>query len=114
MIPYIMQETMLKIDPMALVSIAALILSFFSFLVVYNKAVKNSVNKADMDEMEKDIKTDFDKQIRGVYHRIDASESINDKEHDRMRQEFSNRVTGMELKLNQIYDYLLSQKKPSR
>lgn len=109
-----MQETMLKIDPMAMISIAALILSFFSFLVVYNKAVKNSVNRADMDEMEKDIKTNFDEKIRGVYHRITTSESANDKDHDRIRKEFSDRVSGMEDKLQKIYDYLLSQKKPSR
>lgn len=114
MIQYLMQETMLKIDAMVPVSVAALVLSLFSFIVVYNKAIKNSVNKADMDKIENEIKIAFDKEIRGVHHRIDKSESDNDKDHERLRDEFSNRVGGMETTLKQIYDYLLSQKKPQR
>lgn len=112
-----LQITTLKIDTMLLVSVLSLIISFFAFVVIYNKAVKNSVNKSDVDNVRTEMKTYVDdkerikdKEIRGIYHHIQEHKDDNSKEHDRIRRENADMIMGMSKQLDQIYNYLLNKK----
>jgi hypothetical protein len=95
-----------------------LIVTFFSFVIIYNKSVKNSVNKSDVDEAKNEMKTYVDdknnikdKEIRGIYHHIQNMKDDNNKDHDRIRREYSDILTGMSKQLDLIYNHLLNQKK---
>jgi len=109
--------TLIKIDAMMFISVASLVISFFAFIVIYNKAIKNSVNKSDVDSVENKIKSyvdDKDKiqldRSRALHHRIDDFKSDNDKEHDRIRRENADMVMGMSKQLDAIYNHLLNKK----
>lgn len=108
----------LKIDAMVAISVLALIVSFFSFIIIYNKAVKNSVNKSDVDNVEIKMKTYVDdkdriqaEKTRAVHHRIDEVKTDNDKAHDQIRKEIDNRVLSMEKKVDVIYEFILKMNK---
>lgn len=51
-----------------------LILAFFSYVIIYNKSVKNSVNKKDVEDSETKMKNYVDSQDRAIHHRIDGIE----------------------------------------
>jgi len=113
-----LQITTLKIDTMLLISVLSLIISFFAFVVIYNKAVKNSVNKSDVDNVRNEMKAYVDdkekvkdKEIRGIYHHIQEHKDDNSKEHDRIRRDTADMVMGMSKQLDAIYNHLLNQKK---
>jgi len=115
---HLLQMTLLKIDIMVAISILALVISFFSFLVIYNKAVKNSVNKTDVDNVEAKMKTYvderdkiFNEKSRALHHRIDEFKSDNSMEHDRIRRESADLIMNMAKQLDAIYNHLLTQKK---
>lgn len=115
---HLLQTTTLRIDTMLLISVLSLIISFFAFIVIYNKAVKNSVNKSDVDSVENKMKSyidDKDKiqldRSRALHHRIDDFKSDNDKDHDRIRRENADMIMGMSKQLDAIYNHLLNQKK---
>lgn len=86
----------LKIDAMTAFNALTLIITFFSFVIIYNKSVKNSVNKKDVEDVKTEMKTyvdDKDKsqldRARALHHRIDDFKTDNDKEHDRIRKEYN-------------------------
>jgi len=113
-----LQITTLKIDTMLLISVLSLIISFFAFVVIYNKAVKNSVNKSDVDNVRNEMKAYVDDKekvqidrSRALHHRVDDLKIDNDKDHDRIRRENADMVMGMAKQLDAIYNHLLNQKK---
>ncbi len=58
---------LISINPGLLISTLLLIISFFSFVFIYNKQQKNRVDKDDLDKMKQYI----DQQDRSIHHRID-------------------------------------------
>lgn len=66
----------LTMSPERVVNIIALIISVVSFIIVYNKAVRNRVDKKDLDE----LKTHVDKSDCGLSDRIDKVNERIDKE----------------------------------
>jgi len=100
---HILQMQMLKIDVMVTISVLALIISFFSFVVIYNKAVKNSVNKNDVDNVEIKMKKYIDdKEVilndksRALHHRIDSIE-----------KKTSDDISHIRSMTQSIYDHLM-------
>ena len=115
---HLFQTATLRIDAMLMISVLSLIISFFAFVVIYNKAVKNSVNKTDVDSVRNEMKAyvdDKDKvqcdRSRALHHRVDDLKVDNDKDHDRIRRENADMIMGMSKQLDAIYNHLLNSKK---
>lgn len=115
---YFLQVQTLKIDAMAAFNALTLILAFLSYIIIYNKAVKNSVNKKDVEDVKMEMKIYVDdkekikdKEIRGIYHNLQEHKDNNSKDHDRIRRENADMIMGMAKQLDQIYDHLLNNKK---
>ena len=106
-----MSLQILKIDAMVAISVLALLVSFFSFVIIYNKAVKNSVNKTDVDCVKTEMKTYVDDKTRALHHRLEEQKNDNEKDHDRIRQESLMLVSNLEKKLDLIYGILKDMKK---
>lgn len=107
----------LKIDAMTAFNALTLIITFFSFVIIYNKSVKNSVNKKDVEDVKTEMKTyvdDKDKsqldRARALHHRVDDLKNDNDKDHDRIRRENADMIMGMSKQLDAIYNHLLNKK----
>lgn len=108
-----LQITTLKVDVMVLISTLGFIIAFFMFLIAYNKLVKNTVNKKDLEDSKNEMKTYVDdkekikdKEIKGIYHHIQEYKDDNSKEHDRLRKEYSD----MLLEIRTDIKTLLSRK----
>jgi len=75
--------TALQINPGLLISTLLLIISFFSFVFIYNKFQKNRVDKEDLQEMRRYIDQQdghLQKDIDNVNARIERlSEKIDSK-----------------------------------
>lgn len=107
----LLQVPVLKIDIMLAVSLIALLLSFFSFVVIYNKAVKNSINKADVENVKAEMKTYIDDKGRALHHRVDDLKTDNEKAHDQMKKDFRETVASIDTKLDKIYEYIIDIKR---
>lgn len=59
--------TSLQINPGTLISSILLIISFITFVLAYNKAIKNQVDKTDLNN----LKMYVDQQDRSIHHRVD-------------------------------------------
>lgn len=112
-----LQIQTLKIDVMTAFNALTLIITFFSFVIIYNKSVKNSVNKKDVEDVKTEMKTyidDKDKsqldRNRALHHRIDDFKIDNDKDHDRIRRENAETIQSMAKQITAIYDHLLKTK----
>ena len=113
----LLQIETLKIDVMVLINALALIVSFFAFVVIYNKAVKNSVNKIDVENVKNEMKSYIDDKekiqldrSRALHHRIDDFKTDNDKDHDRIRRENAEIINNMAKQLDAIYNHLLKHR----
>jgi len=53
-----------------IISAICLIISIFSFVIIYNKAVKNRVDKEELKELQ----TYVDRQDNFLHHRVDSIE----------------------------------------
>ena len=60
----------LQIEPMTAISGFLFVVELFAFIVVYNKAIKNRVDKTDLS----DLKGYVDQQDRSIHHRVDGIE----------------------------------------
>lgn len=60
----------LQIEPMTAISGLLFVVELFAFIVVYNKAIKNRVDKTDLS----DLKGYVDQQDRSIHHRVDGIE----------------------------------------
>lgn len=67
--------TNLQISPAALVNGILLIISVVTFVIAYNKAIKDRVDKSDLT----DLKTYVDQQDRSLHHRVDETNNRVDK-----------------------------------
>ena len=112
-----LQIATLKIDIMMFVNVMSLIISFFAFVVIYNKAIKNSVNKSDVESVKTEIKLyvdDKDKiqidRSRALHHRIDDFKTDNAQDHERIRRENAEIISSMAKQLDAIYNHLLKHK----
>lgn len=115
---YFLQTQALRIDAMTAFNALILVITFFSFVIIYNKSVKNSVNKKDVEDVKMEMKIYVDdkekikdKEIRGIYHNLQEHKDNNSKDHDRIRRENADMIMGMVKQLDQIYDHLLNNKK---
>ena len=63
--------TSLQISPGQLISGVLLIISFVTFVFAYNKAIKDSVNKRDLD----DLKQYVDQQDRHIQNHVDEAKA---------------------------------------
>lgn len=63
--------TNLQINPGTLISSILLLISFITFVIAYNKAIKNRVDKSDLT----DLKSYVDQQDRSLHHRVDEVNS---------------------------------------
>jgi len=113
-----LQIETLRIDVMVLINALALIISFLAFVFIYNKAVKNSVNKLDVENVKNEMRLyidDKDKsqldRSRALHHRIDDFKIDNDKDHDRIRRENAETIDTMARQLDAIYKHLLNKTK---
>lgn len=61
--------TNLQISPAALINVILLIISIVTFVIAYNKAIKNRVDKSDLT----DLKSYVDQQDRALHHRVDET-----------------------------------------
>ena len=102
---------------MVFINASALIVSFFAFVIIYNKAVKNSVNKLDVENVKNEMKSYIDDKeriqldrSRALHHRIDDFKIDNDKDHDRIRRENAEIISRMAKQLDDIYNHLLKHK----
>lgn len=73
----------MQINPLTLITVALFIISFVSFIFVYNREVKNRVTKDDMCEMKKYVDHEVghvQKHVDEVNQRIEnLSKRIDDK-----------------------------------
>jgi len=60
----------LKIDAQVLYNSIMLVLALISFIYVYQKAIRDRVDKNDLKEQKEYV----DKEIRGVHHRVSGIE----------------------------------------
>lgn len=68
--------TTLIMTPELIISSILLAISFVSFIFMYNKALKNRVDKTDLKELKEYV----DKQDRGIHARIgETHKTTNDK-----------------------------------
>lgn len=71
--------TSLQISPAALVNGILLIISVVTFVIAYNKAIKDRVDKSDLT----DLKTYVDQQDRSLHHRVDeTNKKFDDSVHE--------------------------------
>jgi hypothetical protein len=75
--------------PELVISSILLIISFISFIFVYNKALRNRVDKTDLKELKvevdddiKELKNYVDKQDRGIHARMSESNDNTNKKLD--------------------------------
>jgi len=61
--------TNLQISPAALINVILLIISIVTFVIAYNKAIKNRVDKSDLT----DLKSYVDQQDKALHHRVDET-----------------------------------------
>ena len=73
----------MQINPLTLITVALFIISFVSFIFVYNREVKNRVTKDDMCEMKKYVDNEVghvQKHVDDVNQKIEKlSEKIDNK-----------------------------------
>lgn len=74
--------TNLQISPAALINVILLIISIVTFVIAYNKAIKNRVDKSDLT----DLKTYVDQQDRSLHHRVDETNSRIDSAIERVEK----------------------------
>jgi hypothetical protein len=81
--------TPLRMTPELVISSILLVISFVSFIFVYNKALKNRVDKTDLKDLRvevdcdiKDLKAYVDKQDRGIHARMSESNDATNKKLD--------------------------------
>jgi len=82
--------TQVQINPEAAITIILFLISFVSFIFVYNKAIKDRVDKDDL----KDLRTYIDQQDRSVHHRVD---------------EVNTRLTNIKDEINKKLDLLIDK-----
>lgn len=71
--------TNLQISPAALINVILLIISIVTFVIAYNKAIKNRVDKSDLT----DLKSYVDQQDRALHHRVDdTNKKVDDAVHE--------------------------------
>lgn len=74
--------TNLQISPAALINVILLIISIVTFVIAYNKAIKNRVDKSDLT----DLKSYVDQQDRSLHHRVDETNSRIDSAIERVEK----------------------------
>lgn len=71
--------TNLQISPAALINVILLIISIVTFVIAYNKAIKNRVDKSDLT----DLKSYVDQQDMALHHRVDdTNKKVDDAVHE--------------------------------
>ena len=88
--------TNLQISPGALINVILLIISIVTFVIAYNKAIKDRVDKSDLT----DLRTYVDQQDRTLHHRVDEA-----------NKKFDDSVKEVNGKLDLILSHLLNNHK---
>lgn len=71
--------TNLTINPSTTITSILLLISFITFIFVYNKVIKNRVDKSDLS----DLRNYVDQQDKSVHHRVDeVNEKVNKVEEN--------------------------------
>lgn len=96
----------LQISASQMLSFAIAMISIFGFVLTYNKAVKNSVDKKDMADM----KADFETKNRAIYHHIDDFKKDNEKDHERIERVHSEQMKEIRESLRFIQEHIINCK----
>lgn len=99
----------LDIDTVNVISTLALIVSLAGFIIMYNKSVKNTIDRKDLDKQKEDLSSDYMDKFRAVHHRMDGIERINESDHIKIRDEMDRRYESIDAKLDLILGNLLKK-----
>ena len=88
--------TNLQISPAALINVILLIISIVTFVIAYNKAVKDRVDKSDLTNLRSYV----DQQDRTLHNRVDET-----------NKKFDDSVKEVNGKLDLILSHLLNNHK---
>lgn len=90
-------STVLNIDSQLAINGIVLIISAAGFIVMYNKTVKNRINKGDMEELRRYV----DQQDRSLHNRVNGLESHMEGDIKELRQT-TNEI--LKILINQRHD----------